>query len=148
VSKPSGLARYAVVSGDERAAKAAHQFWDHVVKHHSFANGGNSFDEKLRDRDVEVAGKGKSGLEAGTAEYCNTHNMLKLTRHLFELVPRAEYADYYEHALYNHILATIEPRTGQVCYLTSLRPGDFRSYLPVSLFARSIWCTTNGSPHT
>jgi hypothetical protein len=131
VAIASGLARYAVVTGDERVGKAARQFWKHVVKHHCFANGGNSFDEKLRDRDVEVGGKGKSGLEAGTAEYCNTNNMLKLTRHLFELSPRAEYADYYEQALYNHILATIEPRTGQVCYLTSLRPGDYRSYLPV-----------------
>lgn len=131
VAIASGLARYAVVTGDERAGKAARQFWEHVVKHHCFANGGNSFDEKLRDRNVEVGGKGKSGLEAGTAEYCNTNNMLKLSRHLFELSPRAEYADYYEQALYNHILATIEPQTGQVCYLTSLRPGDFRSYLPV-----------------
>ena len=127
----SGLARYAVVTGDERAGKAARQFWEHVVKHHCFVNGGNSFDEKLRDRDIEVNGTGKSAPEAGTAEYCNTHNMLKLTRNLFELSPRAEYADYYERALFNHVLATIEPRTGQVCYLTSLRPGDFRSYLPV-----------------
>jgi hypothetical protein len=127
----SSLARYAAVTGDQRAGKAARQFWEHVVGHHSFANGGNSFDEKLRDRGVEVSGRGNSALAAGTAEYCNTHNMLKLTRNLFELSPRAEYADYYERALSNHILATIEPRTGQVCYLTSLRPGDFRSYLPV-----------------
>lgn len=126
----SALARYAAVSGDQREGKAARQFWEHVVGHHSFVNGGNSFDEKLRDRGVEVGGKGSSALAAGTAEYCNTHNMLKLTRNLFELSPRAEYADYYERALYNHILATIEPHTGQVCYLTSLRPGDFRSYLP------------------
>ena len=127
----SGLARYAAVTGDQRAGQAARQFWEHVTGYHSFVNGGNSFDEKLRDRGVEVSGTGNSSLAAGTAEYCNTHNMLKLTRNLFELSPRAEYADYDERALYNHILATIEPRTGQVCYLTSLRPGDFRSYLPV-----------------
>ncbi len=127
----SSLARYAVVTGERRAGLAARRFWEHVVNHRSFANGGNSFDEKLRDRGVEVAGQGKSSLDAGTAEYCNTNNMLKLTRHLFELSPQAEYADYYERALYNHILATIEPRTGQVCYLAALRPGDFRSYLRV-----------------
>ena len=131
VAIASGLARYAAVAGDQRAGKAARQFWEHVVGYHSFVNGGNSFDEKLRNRGVEVNGTGSNSLAAGTAEYCNTHNMLKLTRNLFELSPRAEYADYFERALYNHILATIEPRTGQVCYLTSLRPGDFRSYLPV-----------------
>ena len=32
--------------------------------------------------------------------------------------------------MHNHILATIEPHTGQV-YLTSVRQGDLRSYLPV-----------------
>ncbi len=126
----SGLARYATVTGDGRAGRAARQFWEHVVGYHSFVTGGNSFDEKLRSRGVEVNGTGNCALAAGTAEYCNTYNMLKLTRNLFELAPRPEYADYYELALYNHILATIEPQTGQVCYLTSLRPGDFRSYLP------------------
>lgn len=136
----SALARYAAVSGDERAAAAARNFWMQMVGHHTFANGGNTFDEKLRDSGVEVRGTGGSSLAAGTAEYCNTHNMLKLTRNLFELSPGHAYADYYERALYNHILATIEPRTGQVCYLTSLRPGDFRSYLP----ADGTYCC-NGS---
>ena len=32
--------------------------------------------------------------------------MLKLTRHLFCWNPQVAYADYYERALYNHILAS------------------------------------------
>ena len=45
-------------------------------------------------------------------ETCNTYNMLKLTRHLFCWDPQAEYADYYERALYNHILASQNPENG------------------------------------
>ena len=55
-------------------------------------------------------------LGPNTTETCNTYNMLKLTRHLFEWDPRAEYADYYERALYNHILASQNPETGMMCY--------------------------------
>jgi DUF1680 family protein len=55
--------------------------------------------------------------------------VLKLTRHLFQREPRADYADYCELALYNHILATIAPDSGHVTYFTPLRPGDFRTYL-------------------
>ena len=58
----------------------------------------------------------------------NTHNMLKLTARLFERNPSAEYADYAERALYDHLLATVAPDTGPVTYFTPLR-GTFRTYL-------------------
>ncbi len=54
--------------------------------------------------------------------------MLKLTTHLFERKPSAEYADYFERALYNHLLATVAPDSGEVTYFTPLR-GHFRTYL-------------------
>ena len=65
-----------------------------------------------------------SALGPNTTETCNTYNMLKLTRHLFEWDPRADYADYYERALYNHILASQNPETGMMCYYVPLRPGS------------------------
>ena len=64
-----------------------------------------------------------TALGPNTTETCNTYNMLKLTRHLFEWDPRAEYADYYERALYNHILASQNPETGMMCYYVPLRSG-------------------------
>lgn len=129
IAQAVGLARYAVVTADDRAFKAAENFWKFVTNDHSFVNGGNSFDEKLRAPRVETAGKGDSALTPETAESCNTHNMLKLSRHLFQRDPRREFADYIEHALWNHILTTIAPDSGLMVYSTPLRPGDFRTYL-------------------
>ena len=76
-------------------------------------------------------------LSAATAETCNTYNMLKLTEHLFTWQPQVEYADYYERALYNHILASQEPRRGMFAYFMSLKPGHFRTY---STPEESFWC--------
>ena len=63
--------------------------------------------------------------------------MLKLTRHLFEWTPNAEYADFYERALYNHILASQDPVRGMMTYYVSLKPGHFKTY---SSPTESFWC--------
>ena len=54
--------------------------------------------------------------------------MLKLTRLLFEIEPRPEYADYYERALYNHILGSQDPATGMVTYFVPLLGGCVKEY--------------------
>jgi hypothetical protein len=73
--------------------------------------------------------------------------MLKLTRHLMQWDPRAEYADYYERTLYNHILAQQNPETGMVLYYMPLRTGSAKP----SRFSRfggfcdpdnTFWCCT------
>ena len=76
-------------------------------------------------------------LSPATAETCNTYNMLKLTRHLFALEPSAEMMDFYERALYNHILASQDPATGMMSYYVPLRPGAFKTY---STPDNSFWC--------
>lgn len=76
-------------------------------------------------------------LSAGTAETCNTYNMLKLTRHLFCWGARVEYADFYERALYNHILGSQDPETGMMTYYYSLKPGHFKTF---STPFDSFWC--------
>jgi DUF1680 family protein len=129
VAQACGLACYALATGDARTGQAAETFWKLLVNEHSFAIGGSAFDEKLRAPRTEVAGTGDAALSPKTAETCNTHNVLKLSRHLFQREPRADYADYCELALYNHILAAIAPDSGHVTYFTPLRPGDFRTYL-------------------
>jgi hypothetical protein len=54
--------------------------------------------------------------------------MLKLSRHLFQWNPRAEIADFYERALFNHILSSQHPGDGRVIYNLSLEMGGFKSY--------------------
>ena len=58
---------------------------------------------------------------------------------LFELDPSAAYADFYERALYNDILASQDPDTGMVTYFQGNRPGYMKLYCtPVD----SFWCCT------
>jgi hypothetical protein len=125
-----GLAHFADVTKDVADARASENFWSLVTKDHSFVNGGNSFREWFDKPGIEVGPSmdAQAALPPTTAESCNTHNMLKLTTWLFDRKPSVEYADYYENALYNHLLTTAAPDTGAVTYFTPMR-GQFRTYL-------------------
>ena len=46
-------------------------------------------------------------------------------------------ADFAERALYNHILASQEPKQGMFTYFMSLKPGHFKTY---STPHDSFWC--------
>jgi hypothetical protein len=62
--------------------------------------------------------------------------MLKLTRHLFEWSPSVATMDFYERALYNHILGS-ETAPGSMTYFVSLEPGHFKTH---STTNNSFWC--------
>lgn len=130
IAQAVGLAHYANITGNEEDMKASENFWKIVTRDHSFVNGGNTFHEWFGKADVEVGPSvdDNKELPSTTEESCNTYNMLKLTARLFERDPRAEYADYYELALFNHLLATVAPDSGEVTYFTPLR-GNFRTYI-------------------
>ena len=54
--------------------------------------------------------------------------MLKLSEHLFEWEASARVADFYERALFNHILSSQNPVTGNVTYNLSLDMGGFKDF--------------------
>lgn len=132
IPKIIGEARHYEVTGNPEARRLSEFFWDTVVKHRSWAIGGNSDREHFFP-----VGHAHEHLGPQTAETCNTYNMLKLTGHLHAWSPRVEFADYYERALYNHILASQEPRQGMFAYFVSLKSGHFKTY---STPADSFWC--------
>lgn len=132
IPKVIGEARLYEVAGDAEGRRVAENFWETVARHHSYVIGGNSENEHFGPPD-DLAER----LGPATAESCNTYNMLKLTRHLFAWRPSAEYFDFYERALYNHILGSQEPRRGMFAYFISLRPGHFKTY---STPEDSFWC--------
>jgi DUF1680 family protein len=144
IAQAVGLANSANVDGDPRELKASENFWQLVAHRHSFANGGNSFNEWFDAPGVDAGPSidDKKVLPPTTAETCNTHNMLKLTARLFERNPRAALADYYERALYNHVLASVAPDSGAMTYFTPFR-GHFRTYL-----SGSFCCTGSGIENT
>jgi DUF1680 family protein len=123
IPKVIGCARRYELTADERDKRIAESFWSLVVSGHSYATGGNSDYEYLGR-----PGKLNNELTDNTTETCNTYNMLKLTRHLFAWHPSAALMDFYERALYNHILASQDHRDGMMCYFIPLRMGGHKEY--------------------
>ncbi|MEO6721498.1 MAG: beta-L-arabinofuranosidase domain-containing protein [Ferruginibacter sp.] len=123
IPKVIGSARRYQLTGNEKDNTTARFFWETVTKHHSYATGGNSNYEYLTAPDSL-----NDKLTDNTTETCNTYNMLKLTRELFTTAPSSELMDYYEKALYNHILASQNHATGMVTYFVSLRMGGKKEY--------------------
>jgi uncharacterized protein len=134
IPKFIGTAREFEVTGRDELKTASLFFWENVVRERSYVIGGHSDSEHFSAKE-----RLSESLGQNTAETCNTYNMLKLTRHLFCWDPNAEYADYYERALVNHILASQNPETGMVIYFARLRSGSVREY---STPNNSFWCCT------
>jgi len=123
VPKAIGSAAQYELTGNERDKTIASFFWDIMVHKHTYVIGGNSNYEYCGE-----AGKLNDRLSDNTCETCNTYNMLKLTRHLFAWQPTSSLMDYYERALYNHILASQNPETGMMCYFVPLRMGTKKTF--------------------
>ena len=132
-----GAAHQYELTGDVPAGEAARFFWERVVHHHSYVTGGNSNHEHFGPPDQL-----NERLSSETTESCNTYNMLKLTRRLFMQSPRPEYADFYERALYNHILGSQDPDTGRVTYFVPLQSGLQKTYQ--TLFETFSCCVGTG----
>jgi DUF1680 family protein len=130
------LDRYAA-AGDESDLRAAEFFWKQVAQHHSFATGGHGKDEYFGEPD-----KLSDRIDGRTAETCNVYNMLKLTRELFTLDPRPEYAEFHERALFNHILGSIDPGDGSTCYMVPVGMGVQREYQ--NMFQSFTCCVGSG----
>ncbi|MBN2505842.1 MAG: glycoside hydrolase family 127 protein [Verrucomicrobia bacterium] len=132
IPKFIGAAREYELTGEPAYREIARFAWERVALARSYVIGGHSDHEHFFP--VERFSK---QLSPATCETCNTYNMLKLTRHLFAWEPSATLMDFYERALYNHILASQDPRTGMFMYFASLKPGHFKTY---SKPFDSFWC--------
>ncbi len=115
---------------DEFYLRVAENFFDIVTAHHMYATGGVGRGERFfgEDRQAENIDSDKN------CECCAAYNMMKLARGLYALDPeRAEYMDYYERALVNHILPS-QARTKKrhmhagVTYMLPIGPGARREY--------------------
>ena len=93
-----------------------------VFTRRSVAFGGNSVGEHFHALDSFA----KLMADRQGPETCNTYNMLRLTERLFEHEPKAEYAAFYERALFNHLLASINTERPGFVYFTPTRPAHYR----------------------
>ncbi len=122
IPKVIGFKRIADLTGDEAMDRAARFFWDTVVTDRTVSIGGNSVYEHFHPADDFSS---MMSSEQGP-ETCNTYNMLRLSRMLYETSADTRYMDFYERALHNHILSTINPVQGGFVYFTPMRPGHYR----------------------
>jgi len=123
IPKLIGLACRYELEGDPDDGAAAEFFWDRVVHHHSYVTGGHGLSEYFGPPDAL-----SDRLGASTAETCNVYNMLKLTRILFGWKAQPDKADFYERALFNHILASQNSADGRVVYHLSLAMGGYKQF--------------------
>ena len=132
IPKLLGEARNYEMFGNADSRKAAELLFWTLVNDHAFVTGELSDKEHLFKPSEQS--KHLSGYDG---ENCCTFNLLKLADHLFTWNPNSKIADYYERALYNHILGQQDPKTGMVCYFTPLQTGAYRLY---STKDNSFWC--------
>ncbi|HEY8933652.1 MAG TPA: glycoside hydrolase family 127 protein [Cyclobacteriaceae bacterium] len=133
IPKVVGFKKIGDLAHDNSWISAADFFWNTVVKNRSVAIGGNSVREHFHP-----ANDFTSMIESNQGpETCNTYNMLRLTKALYLTNPKASFMDYYERAVYNHILSSQHPQTGGFVYFTPMRPQHYRVY---SSPQKSFWC--------
>ena len=121
---------------------AAKNFWDITVEHHTYITGGNSQSEHFHDADALWADAIKDPYPYGgslTCETCNTYNMMKLTKALYDVTGDSKYLDYFERTFTNAILASQNPETGTTMYFQPMAAGYNKVYnRPEDEF----WCCT------
>lgn len=133
IPKVIGFERIAAVGGDTSWHRAARFFWETVTQHRSVVIGGNSVREHFHaTNDFSSAIESVEGPET-----CNTYNMLRLSKQLYEASGATRYLDFYERGLYNHILSSQHPDQGGFVYFTPLRPRHYRVY---SQPEQGMWC--------
>ena len=137
------LKRYMVLDGKtiggekvdaSRYLEYAKAFWEMVRSHHTYITGGNSEWEHFGKDDILDAERTNCNCET-----CNSYNMLKLSRALFQITGDAKYMDYYENTYYNSILSSQNPKTGMTTYFQPMATGYFKVY---SSPYRNFWCCT------
>jgi len=133
IPKVLGYKRIADIEGNSKWSEAARFFWETVVENRSVCIGGNSSGEHFHPAD-DFSRMIKS-IEG--PETCNTYNMLRLSKMLYQTSLDQKYMEYYERALYNHILSSQHPEKGGFVYFTQMRPEHYRVY---SQPHTSFWC--------
>lgn len=112
--------------------KIADNFWYKAVNDYMYSIGGVAGARNPANAECFISQPAtlyENGFsEGGQNETCATYNMLKLTSDLFLFDQQAAYMDYYERALYNHILASVAENSPANTYHVSLRPGSVKQF--------------------
>ena len=114
-------------TGEPAYYQVADRFWDICTHCYMYSIGGVAGAKNPNNAECFTAqpntlfANGFS--EGGQNETCATYNLLKLSRQLFMFDQDAKFMDYYEQALYNHILASVDEDNPGNTYHVPLNPG-------------------------
>lgn len=133
IPKVIGYQRIAELAHDVQYHNASEYFWEIVTRQRSLALGGNSRREHFPTKETCIDYIN----DIDGPESCNTYNMLKLTEDLNRVKPNGMYGDFYETAMFNHILSAQHPQHGGYVYFTPARPRHYRNY---SAPNEAMWC--------
>lgn len=129
------LNRYLTVGEDQEFyLDAARKFFDMVLQNHTYITGGNSEWEHFGTPKILADERTNCNCET-----CNTYNMLKLARGLFQVTGEKKYLDFYEGTFWNAIVSSQNPKTGMSMYFQPMATGYFK------VFSRpydNFWCCT------
>lgn len=119
-------------SGDAPYFQVADHFWRMCEHSYMYSIGGVAGARNPANAECFTAEPDSlfaNGLsQGGQNETCATYNLLKLSRGLFIFDQDAGYMDYYERALYNHILASVDENSPANTYHIPLNPGSKKSF--------------------
>lgn len=132
IPKVLAEARNYELTGEMKSKNCAEYFLHLMTGQYSFVTGEVGDHEHFFNPQTQ-----SQHLTGYDGENCCTYNLLKLCKHLFCWNGNEEVMDYYECALYNHILGQQDPASGMVCYFTPLLSGAYKVY---STPNDSYWC--------
>jgi len=107
--------------------RVADNFWDICTHSYLYSIGGVAGAQNPKNAECFTAQPNtlfvNGFAKGGQCETCATYNMLKLSRQLFMFDPAGKFMDYYEQAIYNHILASVAENSAGNTYHVPLNPG-------------------------
>jgi DUF1680 family protein len=135
IPKIIGAARRYELTEEGRSRRIADYFWRQVTTQRCYCTGGTSNDESWNSEPGVLS----TELTGYTQEDCVTHNLLKLTDHIFQWTGDPAAADYHERALINGILGSQDPADGEKLYYVSLADGYWKLF---GTPFHDYWCCT------
>ena len=121
----------------ERFLNYAETFWDMVNERHTYITGANSQWEHFRN-DYSL----DEQRTQCNNETCNVHNLLLLSRRLFKITGDKKYADFYENAFINSIMASVNPENATTTYFQPMATGYYKVYSDPDVNKNLFWCCT------
>lgn len=137
IPKATAMWREYLVSGDEKYARAAKNFFDIVLEDQTFATGSNSNHGEAfwyPKREYETVSTSTDPM----CETCNVYNMIKLAQYLYEYTGEMKYVDYIERGMMNAILGS-ENKNGGKTYYQWLYPNAKKVFNGKN---QGFWCCT------